>query len=583
MREMSSIKAWTPASWSELNSAKTKKPSASPRLPAIAKSPRAPAHPPRGPGKGSRPIVRSGGVKQSVAPAASSKIAPGRPSPRTRFAIGAGERERVSCDAQLDVATAASTVHEAEASAEAPRPGDASAMHGVGLSSVGEDEEDEDESQPQLTKEEYLALRQPKKFFQRGRQRSPSPDTASSQDDEEEDAKPRSRVREAQPWSPPEDDGGGGGGGSFDVFRSSRKPKMTPPQTGSELFPTPAMTPATGLSTASQHQTLAAADGSDSQEQPQVLTLSPPKTAGSAVALSPEEVFMQYDEAEVEVLRKIRPFARLTEYKLRQLRSRSTIRQYPRYQTIFREGSRCSSLMLVLKGQVQACSNNSPGQVTTYGFGTYFGLEAIVFGEMRRDATLEVTEDCEVLHFYAEDLKGLHIRLGECRATVVKNLLSDVAFFRGLSLAQCTAVSKISEIIYDEGEGHAVFERGAPSDAFYIVLEGRVGLYFRERLYSRRTGKPVDGPEVLKSECAPDMENPWLGDTAFLGASAPYELTARCLEPSKLLVVKTQHLKIFLENARIANSPPFDEMILKQRASEKALADSINSMQEMGL
>ena len=47
MREMSSIKAWTPASWSELNSAKTKKPSASPRLPAIAKSPRAPAHPPR--------------------------------------------------------------------------------------------------------------------------------------------------------------------------------------------------------------------------------------------------------------------------------------------------------------------------------------------------------------------------------------------------------------------------------------------------------------------------------------------------------------------------------------------------------
>ena len=44
-----------------------------------------------------------------------------------------------------------------------------------------------------------------------------------------------------------------------------------------------------------------------------------------------------------------------------------------------------------------------------------------------------------------------------------------------------------------------------------------------------------------------------------------------------------QQLKIFLENARIANSPPFDEMILKQRASEKALADSINSMQEMGL
>ena len=302
-----------------------------------------------------------------------------------------------------------------------------------------------------------------------------------------------------------------------------------------------------------------------------------PRDGHAEVMANEDTGIPQYNAEQVELFRTIRPFARLTEYKLRQIRSRSALRHFPRYATVFREGSRCSSLIIMLSGQVQAKSNRNPGQLIFYKAGAYFGLEAIAFGSMKRDVTLEVVDDCEVIIFYAADLHGLHIRLAECRAFVVKNLFSNVAFFRGLSSWQCANISKIVEVVYDEGEGHAIFQQGAPSDSFAILLEGRVGLYRRERFWSAKKSRHVDGPDEFKGECRPDLENPWIGDTAFQGLNVPRPETARCLEPSKLLVVKAKDLRVFLANCHIANCQRFDVMLHAQRAAAQ-MAESMVSV-----
>ena len=324
--------------------------------------------------------------------------------------------------------------------------------------------------------------------------------------------------------------------------------------------------------------------------------LWPPTTAGSAVlddmaaipaaggdvrqpssaaaAASDEDPNMVFDEAEVEMLRKVRPFARLTEYKLREIRSKSIIRQFARYSTIFREGSRCSTLMLVLKGRVQAHSIRSEStnaEATAHGPGAYFGLEAIAFGEMRRDVTLEVVDECEMLVFDSADLKGLHLRIAECRASVMKTLFAGVTYFHGLTQHQCNALAPLLDIVYDEGDGHAIFDQGDPSDSFYILLEGRVGLYARDKRWSRKHGKYVEGPETLKNECQPEGEDPWFGDTMFLGSAVPRDRSARCLAPSKLLILKATDLKLFVRHAHLAQSPRFDDLIESQRQARERI------------
>lgn len=299
----------------------------------------------------------------------------------------------------------------------------------------------------------------------------------------------------------------------------------------------------------------------------------PPQTATAATEVDDNP--MDFDEAEIDTLRKVRPFARYTEYKLREIRKASTIRQFARYSTIFREGTKCNSLVVVMKGRVSAQCNRRAGALLDpiiYGPSAYFGLEAIAYGEMRRDCTLQVVDDCEVLVLEAMNLRGLNLRIAELRVSVTRALLQEVAYLQGLAPLQYNYIAPMMEIVYDDADGSALFEQGSPSDAFYILLDGRVGLYARDKKWSRKLCKYVELAETLRNECLPGGEDPWFGDTAFHGSSAPRDRTARCLEPSKLLVIKTKVLNNFVFRAHLSESPRFDELIETQRLARERIS-----------
>ena len=117
------------------------------------------------------------------------------------------------------------------------------------------------------------------------------------------------------------------------------------------------------------------------------------------------------------MLKKIRPFARIEEpEKLAEIVAAGRMRSYPRYSSLFREGSRSNTLVLILRGQVASRTHMQPGVEELHGPGAYFGAEALAFGVMRRDASVQVIEECRVWTLRSDDLTDLEVDLLEFKA-----------------------------------------------------------------------------------------------------------------------------------------------------------------------
>ena len=87
-----------------------------------------------------------------------------------------------------------------------------------------------------------------------------------------------------------------------------------------------------------------------------------------------------------------------------------------------------------------------------------------------------------------------------------------------------------------------LFEQGDAGDAFYILIQGRVGMYRKQLL----TGWRLSGEELV-SEYRTEMEAPWFGEVALVQQPAVRGATARCLEACKVFVVYRTSFKAFLE------------------------------------
>ena len=276
----------------------------------------------------------------------------------------------------------------------------------------------------------------------------------------------------------------------------------------------------------------------------------------------------------VAMLRAVPPFARLPEAKLRALVEGGRQRTFPRYATIFREGSRSTSFVLVLRGQVYPHSYTSdrlhapdlpPSPVggksgaETNVAGAYFGVEALGFGECRRDSALEAMEDTTVLLLGQDDLHSNSIRLFDFRVHVVARLLSERPYFKHLTGAQYAQLSKLVEIRYSDGD---LYKQGDEAEDFYILLEGRVQQRRRQLL----TGWRVGGQELV-GEYSANGAAPWFGEVEVGNGDLRRE-TAGCVEPSKFFVVPKHFFKKFLDA-----SPGFAEKI-DQRYKSKAERDA---------
>ena len=213
-----------------------------------------------------------------------------------------------------------------------------------------------------------------------------------------------------------------------------------------------------------------------------------------------------------------------------------------RYATLFREGSRCTSFLLVLRGQVQSRSyaKGNRTRVAVHGVGSFFGVESLAFGECHRDAALEATEDTLVLMLCQEDLLALGVRLAECRVHVVSQIMDDIPWFKDLSKQQHAALSRIVNIVYAEHES-TLFLQGDVGDVFFILIEGRVGMYRKQLLSRWRMSE-----EELIFSVSTEQEAPWFGEVA-LARVVPRAATARCLEACKFFVVPKAAGKKFLQ------------------------------------
>ena len=166
------------------------------------------------------------------------------------------------------------------------------------------------------------------------------------------------------------------------------------------------------------------------------------------------------------------------------------------------------------------------------------GVEALAFGECRREATLEAMEDTLVLLLQQDDLNAMGVRLAECRAHVVSQIMSVVPYFKDLSVVQHAHLARTVDILYSDG---TLFEQGESADCFFILLEGRVNMYRRQLMSGWRLSA-----EELIAEYASTQESPWFGEIA-LAQGTPRTGAARCVDLCKFLVVRKPDFKKFLE------------------------------------
>ena len=251
------------------------------------------------------------------------------------------------------------------------------------------------------------------------------------------------------------------------------------------------------------------------------------------------------------MLRQIRPFERLQEDEFQALAASAEMKHFNRYASLFREGTRAQTFVLIVRGEVS--SKSSALDVEMHGPGTYFGTEALAFGEMRREASVDATEEgVDALIIHANDLQVLPMAYAEFRTHALRQILRGRPYFRGLPSAAVPPLAQIVEITYFGGHDRNLITEGDSADAFYVLLEGTVAVYIsrseQRRLKSRKSTpryKLVTWEDKVKTISSED-EAPWFGETALF-SQMPRTASVRCIAPVKVMMVRgAANLKHFL-------------------------------------
>jgi len=135
-------------------------------------------------------------------------------------------------------------------------------------------------------------------------------------------------------------------------------------------------------------------------------------------------------------------------------------------------------------------------------------------------------EPCHLVQFTAEACMGLGVELTTLRCHIVSLMLQRVLFFATIDAMTRDEVAKLLQIEYLPA-GATVFEESSEGSKFYIVFEGRVGIF--------ESGEQI-------GHFYPSAPFPWFGEMALRTAWSQFETKAESrygsaitLEPTKLL------------------------------------------------
>jgi CRP/FNR family transcriptional regulator, cyclic AMP receptor protein len=125
----------------------------------------------------------------------------------------------------------------------------------------------------------------------------------------------------------------------------------------------------------------------------------------------------------VALLERVPVFAELAEDDLREVAEVGVPRRYSAGEIVFREGDDSDTCYVVRSGRARALREHADGrQITlaTFGPGDFFG-ELAMFDDERRSATVQATEDLELLGILGHDMRGV---LGRHPEIAVKLVIS---------------------------------------------------------------------------------------------------------------------------------------------------------------
>ena len=135
-----------------------------------------------------------------------------------------------------------------------------------------------------------------------------------------------------------------------------------------------------------------------------------------------------------------------------------------------------------------------------------------------------------------EDVLAVGVQLHELRTHVITEFLMGINFFRSLRAIRKERLARIMQIGYFNN-GEVVFTEGDAGQDMYILMQGRVEMT-----------KAIEGiKDPMKvGETNTQSDTSWFGALALVSKRAR-RATATCREPTKLLVVKGEDFKTFLE------------------------------------
>ena len=105
-----------------------------------------------------------------------------------------------------------------------------------------------------------------------------------------------------------------------------------------------------------------------------------------------------------------------------------------------------------------------------------------------------------------------------------------------------------------------VFAEGDPGNCIYVLYHGSIGIFKYHA--AANAGQPRTKERMI-AVYRHGSERPWFGELAIWNGK-PRSATAKCLEPSVLLLVRSEHFGAFLDIV-----PQFEEMF---EASTNAFA-----------
>ena len=144
--------------------------------------------------------------------------------------------------------------------------------------------------------------------------------------------------------------------------------------------------------------------------------------------------------------------------------------------------------------------------------------------KVRREATVTAIEPCHLVQLTAQACSGLSVQLDELLCHIVGHMLEKVSFFASLNQTTRLAVARLLEIEYVD-RGTVIFSEGSPGDKFYVLNEGRIGIYEgmgRWHVDALGVGRfvqaesaPAEEKLRLLGEFRPDHPYPWFGEMAL--------------------------------------------------------------------